>query len=35
MKHKALRRAEAAMDVLLACAIGVGIAAALVQWWTT
>ena len=35
MKHKALQRCEAAMDFLLACAIGVVIAIALVQWWTS
>lgn len=35
MMHKALKRAEAAMDFLLACAIGVGLALALVTWWTT
>jgi len=35
MKHPALRRAEAAMDFLLAIAIGIGIAVAAVYWWTT
>ena len=33
--HFDLGRAEAALDFLLALVIGIGLAVALVAWWTT
>jgi hypothetical protein len=34
MNEKITQRAESALDYLLALVIGVGIAAALVAWWS-